>query len=133
MKRRDKMKIHHVALYVENLEKMKEFYQKYFHAEANERYYNSKTGLQTYFLSFEDGSKLEIMTRPDMIIEEKNLNSIGYIHLAFSMGSKEKVDDITKQLQMDGYVVVSGPRVTGDGYYESCILDPENNQIEIVE
>lgn len=73
------------------------------------------------------------MTRPDMISSEKSLMKTGYIHLAFSVGSKEKVDELTNQLEQDGYVIVSGPRITGDGYYESCILEPEGNQIEITE
>ena len=126
------MKINHVAIYVNNLEKTKEFYVKYFQAKANEKYHNKKTGLQTYFLSFpESDTRLEIMTRPDLSAREDRAMNEGFIHLAFSVGSKEKVDELTEILKADGFEVISGPRTTGDGYYESCIVGIEGNQIEI--
>ena len=125
------MRINHIAMYVSDLEAAKEFFIKYFGACPNELYHNPNTGLQTYFLSFEDATRLEIMKRPDMTAAEKSLTRMGYIHLAFSVGSKEKVDELTVQLRQDGYQVVSGPRTTGDGYYESCIIGPEGSQIEI--
>lgn len=127
------MKIEHIAMYVNDLEAAKEFFIKYFGAVSNEMYHNPKTGLKTYFLSFKEGSRLEIMNRPDIIDSEKNNTQSGYIHLAFSVGSKEKVDTLTNELKEAGYKVLSGPRTTGDGYYESCILGIENNQIEITE
>lgn len=127
------MKLDHVAMYVKDLEAARTFFMQYFGASSNEMYHNPKTGLRTYFLSFEDGSRLEIMTRPDVIDNEKSLFRAGYIHLAFSVGGKEQVDHLTKRLQDDGFVVVSGPRTTGDGYYESCIEGPEKNLIEITE
>lgn len=107
------------------------FFIRYFEAASNEKYYNPKTGFQSYFLSFSDGARLEIMTKEDMAQRKKELAQNGYIHIAFSAGSREKVDMLTRRLKADGYQVVSGPRVTGDGYYESCILDSEGNQIEI--
>ena len=125
------MRIEHVAMYVEDLEKTKDFFIKYFEANAGERYYNPKTELQSYFLSFEDGARLEIMQKPRVSNVRKELARTGYIHLAVSVGSREKVDALTKRLEEDGYNVVSGPRVTGDGYYESCVLGIEDNQIEI--
>ena len=127
------MKIEHVSLYVNSLEAMMNFYIKYFNAAANSQYHNPKTGLKTYFLTFESGTRLEIMSRPDMHQSEKKPAQTGYIHIAFSLGSKENVDCLTKRLADDGYTVLSAPRTTGDGYYESCVLDPENNQIEITE
>lgn len=127
------MRIDHVAMYVNDLEKVRDFFVTYFKAQANDGYHNKKTGLRTYFLTFEDGSRLEIMSRPGMSDEEKALLRTGYIHIAFSTGSKEKVDALTKQLKSDGFEVLSGPRTTGDGYYESCILGIEGNQIEITE
>lgn len=127
------MRIEHIAMYVNDLEETKDFFVKFFGAISNDKYHNSKTGLQTYFLTFEDNARLEIMTRPDMISSEKSLMQTGYIHLAFSVGSKEKVDKLTSELEEAGYKVLSGPRTTGDGYYESCILGPEGNQIEITE
>lgn len=127
------MRIEHIAMYVNDLEKTRDFFVKYFHATANEGYNNKKTDFRSYFLSFEDGARLEIMNKPQMQDEEKTLNRTGYIHIAFSLGSKDAVDDLTERLKMDGYEVVSGPRTTGDGYYESCIIGIEGNQIEITE
>ena len=126
------MKIDHVAIYVNNLEKTKEFYVKYFQAKTNEKYHNKNTGLQTYFLSFPDSeTRLEIMTRPELSAREDKTMNEGFIHLAFSVGSKEKVDELTERLVKDGFRCLSGPRTTGDGYYESCIVGIEGNQIEI--
>ncbi len=125
------MKIEHVAMYVMELEKAKDFFIKYFAAIPNEGYHNPSTGLRSYFLSFDDDARLEIMNRPDMQDDQKTVNRTGFIHIAFSVGSKEKVDVLTAQMKADGYAVISGPRTTGDGYYESCIIDIENNQIEI--
>lgn len=127
------MRIDHIAMYVNDLEKAKDFFITYFEAKANDGYHNKKTGLRTYFLNFEDGSRLEIMHRPGMSDEERTLMHTGYVHLAFSTGSREKVDLLTKKLEEDGFKVLSGPRITGDGYYESCILGIEGNQIEITE
>ena len=87
--------------------------------------------IRSYFLSFEGGSRLEIMNKPDMEDVKKTLNWTGLIHIAFSVGSKEKVDELTMKLEEAGYPVVSGPRTTGDGYYESCVVAIEENQIEI--
>lgn len=127
------MKIEHVAMYVIDLEKSKVFFEKYFGAKSNNCYHNQKTGFQSYFLTFDDGARLEIMTKPDMQNIEKFLARTGFIHIAFSVGSKEKVDEITAMLKSDGYEIISGPRTTGDGYYESCVYDGEGNQIEITE
>ena len=125
------MKIEHVALYVNDLEKARDFFTKYFGGKSNDGYHNKTTGFRSYFISFDDGSRLEIMTRPNLADTAKEVNRTGFIHLAFSVGSKEKVDQLTARLKNDGYEVLSGPRTTGDGYYESCILGIENNQIEI--
>ena len=125
------MKIEHVAMYANDLEAMRDFFVRYFDAVSNEGYYNVRTVFRSYFLSFSDGARLEIMNHPYMSDDDKALTRTGYIHLAFSVGSQENVDELTKRLKADGYEVVSGPRTTGDGYYESCILGPEGNQIEI--
>lgn len=126
-----KMKIEHVAMYVKDLEKVKNFFVSYFQAKANDGYHNKNTDFRSYFLSFDDGSRLEIMTRPDISDLDKPLSRTGFVHIAFSVGSKEKVNQMTEQFKLDGYQVISGPRTTGDGYYESCMLDFEGNQIEI--
>ena len=125
------MKIEHIALYTNDLEKTKSFFEKYLGARANAGYHNTKTGFHSYFLSFDDGARLEIMNRPEMSDLPKELARTGYVHIAFSVGSKEKVDELTAVLKADGFEVISGPRTTGDGYYESCIVAIEQNQIEI--
>ena len=125
------MKIEHIALYVNDLEGAKEFFTTYFGASANAGYHNVGTDFRSYFLSFESGARLEIMTKPELRDSGDLLNRFGYAHLAFSCGSKEKVDELTGILQKDGYPVISGPRTTGDGYYEGCILGFEGNIIEI--
>lgn len=126
------MKIDHMAVYVRDLEAAKAFYEKYFGASSGSQYHNPKTGLRTYFLTFEDGGRLELMTRPELTTKEKEPNACGYIHLAFGVSGRDEVDRLTDRFKNDGYIVASEPRVTGDGYYESCVLDPENNLIEIV-
>ena len=125
------MRIEHIAMYVNDLEGAKIFFETYFDAVSNEGYHNKTTDFRSYFLTFGDGSRLEIMQRPSMQDLEKTLNRTGYIHLAFSVGSKDGVDALTARLKTDGYDVLSGPRTTGDGYYESCILGFEGNQLEI--
>ena len=125
------MGIEHIAMYVNDLEKAKEFFVKYFNATANQEYHNQKTDFRSYFLSFDGGARLEIMNKPSLTDKKKEASQTGYIHIAFSLGSKEAVDELTIKMRSDGYEVVSGPRTTGDGYYESCIIGLEGNQIEI--
>lgn len=125
------MRIEHIAMYVHDLEGARNFFVKYFNAESNEGYHNKKTDFRSYFLSFADGARLEIMNKPSMDNPEKSLVRTGFIHIAFSLGSKAAVDELTAKLKSDGFEIVSGPRTTGDGYYESCIVGIEDNQIEI--
>lgn len=125
------MRIEHVAMYVNDLEAARDFFIKYLGASSNDGYHNQKTGFRSYFLSFSDGARLEIMNKPQMDDAEKTLTRTGLIHIAFSVGSRERVDELTEELKRDGYEVVSGPRTTGDGYYESCVIGIEGNQIEI--
>lgn len=125
------MKIEHIAMYVNNLEAARDFFVKYLDGKSNDGYHNKNTDFRSYFISFEDGARLEIMKKADMVDMDKPLNRTGLIHIAFSVGSKEKVDELTNTLKEDGFEVVSGPRTTGDGYYESCIVGIEGNQIEI--
>lgn len=125
------MKIEHIAMYVNDLERAKDFFTHYFHAAAGEKYHNPKTGFQSYFLSFEGECRLEIMSKPEMESVEKPLARTGYAHIAISVGTEETVNTLTEQLRRDGYRIISNPRTTGDGYYESCLIDFEDNQIEI--
>ena len=123
--------LEHVALYVQDLEAARDFFVKYLGGRSNEGYHNPRTGLRTYFITFDGGARLEIMTRPGVAEREKSEYGAGYAHAAFKVGSREAVDQLTEQLREDGYAVSSGPRVTGDGYYESCVVAVEGNQIEI--
>ncbi len=125
------MRIEHIAMYVNHLETARDFFVKYLGGISNDGYHNASTDFRSYFISFDDGARLEIMNKPQMDDPVKTLVRTGYAHLAFSVGSREKVDDLTAQLQQDGYEVISGPRTTGDGYYESCIVVIEGNQIEL--
>ena len=124
------MKIEHTAIYVSDLERARDFFVKYFGAVSNELYHNKKTDFKSYFMSFDGGARLEIMHRSD--ISEKNAaQNLGYAHIAFSAGDREKVNELTERLRADGFRVISEPRTTGDGYYESCIADFDGNLIEI--
>lgn len=124
------MKIEHVALWVHDLERMRGFYEKYFKGKANQKYHNEKKGFESYFISFENGSRLEIMRKIGITRQQED-NQLGWAHIAISVGSKEAVDKKTNSFRNDGYTVVSGPGTTGDGYYESVIEDFEGNLIEL--
>lgn len=126
------MKIDHIAIWTKDLERLKSFYEIYFQAKAGKKYINSIKNFQSYFLHFDNGCRLELMHKPEI----RNFNdpvfqNLGLIHFAISVGSKEKVDSLTSDLKQGGFEVLDGPRTTGDGYYESVILDPESNRIEI--
>lgn len=125
------MKVEHIALYVEDLEAARVFFMKYLGASSNAGYHNQKTDFRSYFLTFDDGARLELMHKPDMTDMPKTPSRTGYAHIAFGVGSRERVDALTAELRAAGYEVVSGPRITGDGYYESCIAVIEGNLIEI--
>lgn len=125
------MKIEHIAMYVNNIETAKNFFVKYFNAVSDSGYHNPKTGFCSYFLTFSDSARLELMMIPQLDDAEKTLFRTGYAHIAFSVGSVERVDELTRELKSAGYRVQSEPRRTGDGYYESCIADIEGNLIEI--
>ena len=127
------MKIEHIAMYVNELEAARDFFVTYLGGKSNDGYHNKNTDFRSYFICFSDGARLELMNKPGLDDQEKSLTRIGYAHIAFSVGSKEKVNALTEQLRSAGYEVVSGPRTTGDGYYESCIVAIEGNQIEITE
>lgn len=129
------MKITHIAIWTKNLENLKEFYLKYFRGKSNEKYKNIEKGFESYFISFDEGVKLELMNRIDISEEKNSVNKeyIGISHFAFSVGTKKKVEELTEILRKDGYLIIGEPRITGDGFYESVILDPDKNRIEITE
>ena len=125
------MKIEHMAMYVNDPENARDFFVKYLGGTSNAGYRNPNTGFRSYFITFDDGARLEIMNKPELDDPVKTPNRTGYAHIAFSAGSTGEVDRLTEQFRADGFEVLSGPRTTGDGYYESCIVAIEGNQIEI--
>ena len=126
------MKIEHLAIWVTDLEASRTFYETYFNARAGEKYHNPTKSFTSYFLSFRDGPRLELMHRPDIAkLLQDGQEAMGLTHFAISVDSKSKVDELTEQLRKDGITIVGEPRTTGDGYYESVVLDPEGNRIEI--
>ena len=129
------MRIEHLAIWVHDLEKLKEFYIKYFEMKCGEKYTNIKKNYSSYFLSFEGAStRIEIMRRPDIAdLAGEHSISFGLTHFSISVGSKRKVEKLTEQFRLDGYKIVGEPRTTGDGYYESVIEDCEGNWVEITE
>jgi len=124
------IRVNHIGLYVHDLERAREFYEHFFGATAGGKYHNPRTGFESYFLSFDEGPRLELMTCPGLL-EGEPAQKPGWNHLAISTGSAAAVDDLTRQLALAGYPASSGPRTTGDGYYESVVPDPEGNLIEI--
>ncbi len=127
------MKIEHLAIWVNDLEKVKNFYSRYFDMTCGEKYENKQENFSSYFLAFDNTStKLELMHKPEITeaLSEKGA-TFGFTHIAFSVGSKQKVDKLTERLKADGYIVVGEPKATGDGFYESSILDVERNIVEI--
>ena len=127
------MRIEHIAIWVRDIEKVKDFYCSYFDGVAGEKYVNPKKQFQSYFIQFENGSRLELMQMLSIPGDQSDLTTqrMGLIHFGISTGSIEHVDDLTNRLVRDGFQLLDGPRWTGDGYYESVILDPENNLVEI--
>ncbi len=124
------MKIEHVAIWVKDLEAMKKFYVTYFNGNANSKYHNKEKKFESYFLTFDGGARLEIMSKAGIDKPDQD-DRLGWAHIAISLGSRESVNQMTTRLQNDGYRLVNGPRVTGDGYYESVIEDPEGNLLEL--
>jgi lactoylglutathione lyase len=125
------MNIHHIAIWTRNLELEKEFFLKYFDCQANMMYRNQQKGFSSYFISFSDGCRIELMKRDDIRLKG-NQDAFGLAHFAIDMGNERAVIDLTVRLENDGFVVEDKPRTTGDGYFESVVLDPEGNRIELI-
>ena len=127
------MRIDHIALWTYDLERMRNFYEKYFQVRSGEKYVNTKKNFESYFLYFDDGCRLEIMQMPGVPVSSNNVYTqfTGLVHFAIAVADKEKVNALTETLRKDGYEIVGEPRTTGDGYYESVVLDPDGNRIEI--
>ena len=125
------MNINHVAIWTQNIDAVKNFFTRYFHCVATKKYRNRSRRFESYFLSFESGAQLELMHVPELKNNARGENSTGLAHIAISVGSRNKVIELTEQFRNDGYTVLSPPRTTGDGFFESLILDPEGNEIEL--
>ena len=127
------MRIEHVAFWTEELERLVNFYEKYFSATAGSKYVNPVKEFESRFLSFESGARIEVMrsSTSNPVKHEPGAQRMGLAHLAISVGSQRRVEELTAQLREDGFEVVDGPRYTGDGYFESVALDPDGNRIEI--
>lgn len=124
------MRLEHAAVYVRDLEGARTFFEEFFGAVSGPVYHNSVTGFRSYFLAFGTGARLELMTRPGLS-DGPAVPAVGWAHLALSVGSRAAVDRLTRRLAEAGYPVLSGPRVTGDGYYESCVAGPEGICLEL--
>jgi lactoylglutathione lyase len=129
------MKIDHIAIWTQHIDKMRHFYEKYFEGRSGEKYINPRKNFESYFIDFDHGSRLELMEKleVDSKLHDDIQNYLGITHFAFSAGNRVKVDQLTEQLRADGYTILGEPRVTGDGCYESIVLDPEGNKVEITE
>lgn len=127
------MRIEHIALWTTDLERCKQFYVSYFGAVAGAGYVNSAKGFESCFLSFNDGARIEVMNTTALapVAIEPGVQRMGLTHIALAVGSEQQVDALTQRLKNDGFPVLDGPRHTGDGYYESVILDPDGNRVEI--
>ena len=127
------MRIEHVAIWTHDLERLRQFYETYFGGTAHAKYVNPRKQFESYFLTFANGARLELMQMSGVPLSKNDTEQqfTGYIHIACSIGSREAVDALTDRLQHDGYRILDGPRTTGDGYYESVVLDPDGNRLEI--
>ncbi len=127
------MRIEHLAIWTADLERLKAFYERYFEGQPGAPYYNPRHEFRSYFLTFASGARLELMQMPSIPASRNDVDAqfTGLIHIAFAVGSAAAVDALTARLRADGYRVVGEPRTTGDGYYESSVLDPDGNRIEI--
>lgn len=126
------MKIHHIAVWTFRLEDMKEFYIRYFQGTSNDKYINPKKGFESYFIRFDSGTELELMSRTDVQNTAIKENRLGLTHFAFALNSKEEVLELTEKLRNAGYTIAGEPRTSGDGYFESVVLDPDGNRVECV-
>ncbi|MBP3413891.1 MAG: VOC family protein [Clostridia bacterium] len=125
------MTISHFALYTNDLERIKNFYTRYFGGTAGVKYSNSRSGFSSYFIRFDDGISIEVMTRPSLTGRHPSDEQCGWAHLAFKVENEDAVRALCEKLRREGVTIKSEPRTTGDGYYECVILDPDGNTVEI--
>ena len=126
------MNIAHIAIWTKDLEIMKDFYTRYFKGESNEKYINPIKRFESYFISFESGTKLELMHKQSVVKPLDTEEHLGITHIAFKLGSENAVLSLTETLRSDGFIIIGEPRTSGDGYFESVVLDVEGNRIELL-
>ena len=128
------MQIDHIAIWTNKLEKMRSFYEHYFGGVAGEKYINPRKNFESYFLVFGEGTRLELMEQLDVDhkLHHENKEYLGFAHFAINLGDRNAVDSLTEHLRADGFIIFGEPRITGDGYYESIVLDPDGNKVELV-
>ncbi len=128
------MTLEHVAVWTFQIERLKLFYENYFGARAGSLYINKEKGFRSYFLSFDQGARLEIMQMEGIPVSKNSAYQqfTGLIHMAFALESQAAVNKLTERLEKDGFEIIGPPRITGDNYYESVVLDPDNNRVEII-
>lgn len=128
------MKIHHISIWTSDIERLRNFYITYFGCTCNAKYRNESKQFESYFLRFDDDIQIEIMQKPGIPVNTNDpfLQATGFTHIAIDVGSRQKVAECTERFRYDGYSIVSEIRETGDGYFESCILDPDGNRLEIL-
>ena len=126
------MNLHHIASWTFRLEELKDFYVRFLGGTSNEKYINPKKGFESYFISFGEGPSLELMSRTDVQNTPIDENRLGLTQLAFTFPSREEVLRFTEQMRSEGYIIAGAPRTSGDGYFESVVLDPDGNRIECV-
>ena len=126
------MTIEHIAIWTNNLEELRDFYCTFFDGKSNEKYFNPIRKFESYFITFSSGARLEIMRLPDLVTKENANTLVGLAHIAFKVKGNDEVDRLTKHFREQGITIAGEPRLTGDGYYESTLLDPDGNMIELI-
>lgn len=126
-------RIEHVAMWVTDLDAMCAFYAEAFDAAVGPLYENARHGFASRFVTLASGARLEFMTSGELhpVRHEPGAQRMGLTHVALALGSVAAVDELTARLGERGVPVLDGPRWTGDGYYESVVLDPEGNRLEL--
>ncbi|MGI6110407.1 MAG: VOC family protein [Eubacteriaceae bacterium] len=126
------MRIDHISMFATRPEEVKAFYVKYFGATPSKEFIDTESGLPSYYLTFDDGSRVEILNRPEITRMAKNHIDLGYIRVSYMLDSREEVDKLANRLQSDGYAIIQQPKETPDGFYDCVVLDPDDNQIVIM-
>ena len=126
------MRIATISMNVTDLNKVKDFYAKYFGAKVDDKYENFRTGYTYCFLSFDNGARLLLVSGSNIVDRKREDNVAGFSRISIAVDGADKVQELATQIARDGFQIVSGFRMNGYGEYESRVLDPEGNEVEIV-